>query len=353
MPPRRKKRLEPAVFNLPVDQIKQGFYTDAYFNRAREILRRDNHSPRVVMQFTGKNDGWLGGIDESIALLKLCADDWNALTVHALYEGDRYERWDTVLTIEGPYVAFGFLETLCLGALGRRTRVCTNSKIICQAARSKPVMFFGARDDLASMQPGDGYSAMIGGVKLVSTEAQASLFGGKAVGTIPHALIAAYGGDAVRASKAFAESIDGVDVIALVDYENDSVKTSLECARALEGRLWGVRLDTAENMVDKSVQSLMGQFKPTGVNAQLVWNVRNALDAEGFGEVKIVVSGGFDAQRIAAFEDDGVPVDAYGVGAAMFDGRFDFTADIVQLEGKPESKAGRRAKENPRMERVK
>jgi len=353
MPPRRKKRLEPAVFNLPVDQIKQGFYTDAYFNRAREILRRDDQLPRVIMQFSGKNEGWLGGIDESIALLKLCADDWNALTVHALYEGDRYERWDTVLTVEGPYVAFGFLETLCLGALGRRTRVCTNAKVICQAARSKPVMFFGARDDLLCTQPGDGYSAMVGGVKLVSTEAQASLFGGKAVGTIPHALIAAYGGDSVRATKAFAESIDGIDVIALVDYENDSVKTSLECARALEGRLWGVRLDTAENMVDKSVLSQMGQFKPTGVNAQLVWNVRNALDAEGFGEVKIVVSGGFDAQRIAAFEDDGVPVDAYGVGAAMFDGRFDFTADIVQLEGKPESKAGRRAKENPRMERVK
>lgn len=353
MPPRRKKRLEPAVFNLPVDQIKQGFYTDAYFNRAREILRQDDRSPRVIMQFTGKNEGWLGGIDESVALLKLCADDWSALTVNALYEGDRYEKWDTVLTIEGPYVAFGFLETLCLGALGRRTRVCTTAKIICQAARSKPVMFFGARDDVLWTQPGDGYSAMVAGVKLVSTDAQASLFGGKAVGTIPHALIAAYGGDTLRATKRFAESIEGAEVIALVDYENDSVKTSLECARALEGRLWGVRLDTAENMVDKSVLPTMGAFRPTGVNSQLVWNVRNALDAEGFGEVKIVVSGGFDVQRIAAFEEEGVPVDAYGVGAAMFDGRFDFTADIVQVDGKPESKAGRRAKENPRMERVK
>jgi nicotinate phosphoribosyltransferase len=353
MPPRRRKRLEPAVFNLPVEQIKQGFYTDAYFNRARAVLRQDGQSPRVLMQFTGKNDGWLGGIDESIAVLKLCAEDWSTLTVHALYEGDRYEKWDTVLTIEGPYTAFGHLETICLGALGRRTRICTNARVICQAARSKPVMFFGARDDVLSTQPGDGYSAMVGGVKMVSTEAQASLFGGKAVGTIPHALIAAYGGDTVRATKRFSESIEGVDVIALVDYENDSVKTSLECARALEGRLWGVRLDTAENMVDKSIVPMMGQFKPTGVNAQLVWNVRNALDAEGFGDVKIVVSGGFDAPRIAAFEEDGVPVDAYGVGAALFDGRFDFTADIVQLEGRPQSKAGRRAKENPRLERVK
>ena len=74
-----------------------------------------------------------------------------------------------------------------------------------------------------------------------------------------------------------------------------------------------------------------------------MWNVRNALDAEGFGDVKIVVSGGFDVAADPGFEEDGVPVDAYGVGAALFDGRFDFTADIVQVNGKPQSKAGRRS----------
>jgi nicotinate phosphoribosyltransferase len=353
MPPRRRKRLDPALFNLPVEQIRTGIYTDTYFVRAREVVKNDRRTPIVVMQFSGKNEGWLGGIDESIAILKLCVDDWNALTVNAMYEGDRYESWDTVMTIEGPYEAFGHLETLCLGALGRRTRICTNAKLICDAAESKPVMFFGARDDVWATQPGDGYSAMVGGMKQVSTEAQASFFGGKSVGTIPHALIAAFGGDTVRATKKFAESFPDVDVVALVDYDNDCVKTSLDVAQALEGRLAGVRLDTSENMVDKSVFSQMGGFKPTGVNASLVWNVRNALDAEGFGDVRIIVSGGFDAQRIHAFEEDGVPVDAYGVGAALFDGRFDFTADIVQVNGKPQAKAGRRLRENPRLERVK
>jgi nicotinate phosphoribosyltransferase len=353
MPPRRRKRIDPAAFNLPVDQIKQGYFTDAYFVRAREVVKQDARSPKVLVQMTGKHEGWLSGIDEAIAILKLCADDWSALTVNALYEGDRFEGWDTVLTIEGPYEAFGYLETLCLGALGRRTRVCTNAKRICEAAHSKPVMFFGARDDTYSAQPGDGFAAMIGGVKMVSTEAQGSLFGGKAFGTIPHALVSVYGGDMVKAAKRFAEVIEGVDVIALVDYDNDCVKASLEVARALEDRLWGVRLDTAETMVDKSVVAHMGTFTPTGVNANLVWNVRNALDAEGFGDVKIVVSGGFDAARIVAFEEDGVPVDAYGVGTALFDGRFDFTADIVQVNGKPEAKAGRALRVNPRLERVK
>ncbi|HEY9227551.1 MAG TPA: hypothetical protein VIP11_12930 [Gemmatimonadaceae bacterium] len=353
MPPRRRKRLDPAAFNLPVEQIRQGFYTDAHLVRAREIIRSDRRTPVVTMQFTGKNAGWIGGIDEAIALLELCADDWSALTVQALYEGDRYEDWDTVLTVEGPYEAFGHLESICLGTLARRTRVCTNAKLMCDAAHSKPVLFFGARDDVPWNQPGDGFSAMVGGVKMVSTEAQASLFGGRTVGTIPHALIAAFGGDTVKAAKRFAETFETEDVIALVDYDNDSVKTALELARELEGRLWGVRLDTSDTMVDKSVVSQMGAFDPTGVNANLVWNVRNALDNEGFGDVKIVVSGGFDAGRIMAFEEDGIPVDAYGVGAALFAGRFDFTADVVTVNAKPQSQVGRKARDNPRMERVK
>lgn len=353
MPPRRRKRVDPAAFHLPVEQIKAGFYTDAYFVRAREIVRREQVPPVVTMQFSGKNAGWLSGIDEAVAILKLCVDDWSALTVHALYEGDRFEEWDTVLTVEGPYDAFAHLETLCLGALARRTRICTNAKLMTDVARSKPVILFGARDDVWCVQPGDGLAAMVGGVKMVSTDAQASLFGGASVGTIPHALIAAFGGDTVKAAQRFAETFEDVEVIALVDYDNDSAKTAVDVARVLDGRLWGVRLDTAETMVDKSVVPHMGAFRPTGVNAHLVWTVRNALDAEGFGDVKIVVSGGFDLARIQAFEEDGVPVDAYGVGAALYEGRFDFTADIVLVNGTPESKLGRALRENPKLERVK
>lgn len=354
MPPRRRKRLDPALFALPVDQLRAAFYTDVYFARARSVLQLEARSPRVLMQVTCKRAGYLGGIDEAVAVLKLCADDWSALTVHALYEGDRVEAWDTVMTIEGAYETFAHLETVYLGVLGRRTRLCTNARQVVEAARPKPILFFGARDDVYSTQPGDGYSAHVGGITLVSTPAQASLFNGKAVGTIPHALIAAYGGDTVRATKAFAATVDDdVQIIALVDYENDSVRTSLDVARALEGRLWGVRLDTSETLVDRSVQSQMGVFRPTGVNPPLVWNVRNALDGEGFGDVKIVVSGGFDALRVRAFEEEGAPVDAYGIGASIFEGRWDFTADVVQVDGNPQGKTGRELRANPRLERVK
>jgi nicotinate phosphoribosyltransferase len=351
--PRRRKRLDPALFRLPVDEIRQGFYTDKYFERAREVLRADAYSPRVLMQVTGKTAAFLSGIDEAIAILKLGAEDWTLLTVHALYEGDEYEAWDTVMTIEGPYECFAHLETLYLGVLGRRTRICTNTRQIVEASRPKPVLFFGARQDYWGAQPGDGYAAHAGGASSVSTDAQASLFSGTGIGTIPHALIAAYDGNTVRASQAFAAQIQGVDLIALVDYENDCVRTSLDVARALEGRLWGVRLDTSETLVDQSIIPQMGAFRPTGVNPQLVWNVRNALDAEGFGEVKIVVSGGLNAARVRAFEEEKAPVDVYAVGTSIIhDGRFDFTGDVVMVNGAPQAKVGRELRANPKLDRV-
>jgi nicotinate phosphoribosyltransferase len=354
MPPRRRKRIDPGLFELPVERIRAGEFSDVYFNRAREALAAEGRRARVTWQVSAKRAGWLGGIDEAVALFKLCCDDFPSLEVQALYEGDRVEPWDTVLMVEGDYASFAHLETLVVGTLARRTRVCTNIRHLVDAARPKPIHYFGARSDHALLQPGDGLSAHVGGAASVSTLAQGRFTGKAAAGTLPHALIAAYDGDTVAAAMAVAAVLPpDVPLVALVDYENDSVRTSLAVARAFEGRLWGVRLDTPEFMVDRSVIPQMGTFIPTGVSPALVWNVRNALDAEGFGEVKIVASGGFDVARIRHFEEEGVPVDAYGVGASVHDGRWDFTADVVRLEGRPQAKAGREYRANPRMEKVK
>ena len=313
----RRQRLDPALFHLPVEKMREGYYSDKYFVRARELLRKDRHRPRVTMQVFGKSHASLGGIDEAIAILKLCAERWDELVVHALYDGEEIDPWETVLTIEGPYDAFANLETVYLGVLARRTRVGTNTRRVVEAAKPKEVMFFPARHDHWLVQTGDGYAAHIAGAIGVSTDAQASWWGSEGIGTVPHALIAAYGGDTVLASRKFAEQMDGsIRLITLVDFENDCVGTSLRVARELGDRLYGVRLDTSETLVDKSVIPQMGTFKPTGVNPQLVLNVRQALDRDGFRGVKIVVSGGFTVEKIRQFEEQGVPVDAYGVGSS-------------------------------------
>jgi nicotinate phosphoribosyltransferase len=349
----RRPRLDPSIFHRPVERMREGYYSDKYFVRAREVLLADQHRPRVLMQVFAKAHAFLGGVDEAIAILKLCALEWDDLVVHSLYDGDEIHPWETVMTIEGPYDAIAHLETLYLGVLARRTRVGTNTRLVVDAARPKEVMFFPARHDHWLVQTGDGYAAHIAGAIGVSTDAQASWWGSEGIGTVPHAIIAAYGGDTVLATQKFAEYMPNeVRLISLVDFDNDSVATSLAVARALGDRLYGVRLDTSHTMVDRSVIPQMGAFDPTGVNPQLVRNVRHALDGEGFRDVKIVVSGGFTAEKIRDFEKRGVPVDAYGVGSSLFAGRFDFTADIVRLEGKPCAKAGREYRPNDRLERV-
>jgi nicotinate phosphoribosyltransferase len=113
-----------------------------------------------------------------------------------------------------------------------------------------------------------------------------------------------------------------------------------------------VRLDTSEMLVDRSLWEELGDFKPTGVNDRLVRNVRDALDADGFEHVKIVVSGGFTIDKIKEFEEQSVPVDAYGVGSSLIRGSNDFTADLVLTDGRPSAKVGRKYKPNVRLELV-
>ena len=355
-------RLDPAIFRLPVQRIRAGYYSDAYFVYTKQLLELENHRPRVIMQIFQKRPSVLGGIDEAIAILKLCAgyerdgewvSGWDELEVKALREGDEIGPRETVMTIEGDYSLFAHLETVYLGTLARRSLVMRNVREVVQAAEGKQIFYFPARHDHWLVQTGDGWSAHVAGAIGVSTEAQASWWGGRGMGTVPHGLIAAYGGDTVRAAEVFAARYhDEMNITVLVDWENDSPGTAIAVAEALGPKLWGVRLDTSETLVDRSLWHELGGYKPTGVNPRLVHKVRDGLDAAGFPDVRIVASGGFTAARIREFEAEGVPVDAYGVGSSLIRGDNDFTADIVMVDGRPCAKVGRGYSPNPRLQRV-
>jgi len=358
-----RERLAPDVFRLPVDRIREGYYSDAYFNHTKTLLEAEGRVARVLMQVFQRKESVLGGVDEAVAVLKECAGHrgpggawvpgWNELEVHALHEGDAIEPWETVMTIEGPYHLFAHLETVYLGCMARRSLIMRNVREVVEAARGKPILYFPARHDHWLVQTGDGWAAHVAGAIGVSTDAQASWWGGRGVGTVPHGLIAAYGGDTVAAARAFAGRFAGeMNVTVLVDFENDSVRTALEVAAALGEQLWAVRLDTSDALADRALQLRHGADAPRGVAPELVRLVREELDAAGHGHVRIVASGGFNADRIRAFEAAEVPVDAYGVGSALIRGANDFTADVVLLDGRPSAKVGREYKPNPRLSRV-
>ncbi|AEH51871.1 nicotinate phosphoribosyltransferase [Pseudothermotoga thermarum] len=424
----RKKRLHPKVFKVPIDRIRNGYYSDIYFLRYVEVLKKDNRHPRVLYQFFPRRDCVVAGIDEALAILRfatgyykdeekakelfqeiqrldialqeaaiemqkdlvveytrkkwdlrmklneLWVDKWDEIEVKALYDGDEAKEWEPIMVIEGDPTYFGYLETVLLGVIARATSTATAVKSVVKAANGKPVLYFSARFDHYWVQATDGYAALCAGAFGVSTDANADYWGVESMGTMPHALIAAYEGSTEAAAIAFDKHMpENVKRIILVDWENDVIGTTFKVIKSFyekqmgkpfilgvtdpspiigegKGKIWGVRFDTAGNMRDVSV--VPRDESSLGVCPELVWKARQEFDKVGLKDLKIVVSGGFDAEKIALFEKLKVPADVYAVGSKLLRLKVDITADVVEVNGKPCAKAGRQKLDHSRLEPV-
>jgi nicotinate phosphoribosyltransferase len=368
-------RFPAALFQFD-SRMRDGWLSDRYFVRAARTLAHADRDPVVVLQFFARRSGMVSGTCECVRMLQtqlVPGYDVRDLTVDSLHEGDAVEPWDVVFRVRGRYRAFAHLETPLDGVLARRSLIATNASRAVEAADGVPVIYFAPRHDDWRIQTPDGYAARVGAAGDVSSDAGAAWWGGEGVGTMPHALIAAFEGDTVAATLAFARYVrdeePDVPIVSLVDYGNDCVRDALGVARAMrtefgDGVLFGVRLDTSESLVDRALMEdaeLWGKERLAGVNPHLVRKVREALDAEEFGYVGVMVSGGFTPRKIRRFAELGLPIAAYGVGSSILGhGResdgvvtdFDITADVVEVEGRPEAKVGRGIWENPRLIRV-
>ncbi|MEA4811630.1 MAG: nicotinate phosphoribosyltransferase [Anaerolineaceae bacterium] len=376
----------------------------------------------VEMQWFTRRRGTsvIVGVDKVLTMLKECTGYFegkkfintsDTLKVWAVQDGNTTSysgdplKVQPVIRVQGRYRDFALLETATLGILARSTRIATNVYETLIAARGKPMLFFPARFDLHEVQAADGYAYQIAVERynkdyastlgpFVSTDAQGDWWGGAGGGTVSHSTICSFLGDSPEAMLQFSRIMDvKTPRIMLVDFDNDCVNTSIIVAwqlfnrymdclsagkkeEALKYRLDGVRLDTGGSMRDKSVEPLGDPALDLGVNARLVHNVRKGLDdawkswdipsewreeARKYCQsVKIVVSGGFNPERIAKFEKLGVPVDTYAVGSYFFDNHertnTDFTADVVRVKAHNNwldlAKVGRHATDNPDLIRI-
>ncbi|HOJ89390.1 MAG TPA: nicotinate phosphoribosyltransferase [Pseudothermotoga sp.] len=424
----RNRRLDPKVFKVPIDRIRNNYYSDIYFTRYVEVLKKDKRNPNVLYQFFPRKDCVVVGLDEALAILKfatgyyrdeekakeifkqtltldkaiqaasvdmrtdlvldytekkwelrmklndLWVDKWEEIEVKALYDGEEAREWEPIMTIEGNPTYFGYLETILLGVIARATSTATAVRNVVKAANGKPVLYFSARFDHYWVQTTDGYAALCAGAFGVSTDANADYWGAESMGTMPHALIAAYNGSTEAAAIAFDKHMPGnVNRIVLVDWDNDVIGTTFRVIKALyeeqmkkpfvlgvtdptpivgegKGKIWGVRFDTSGNLRDVSV--VPRDESSLGVCPELVWRARQEFDRVGLKNLKIVVSGGFDADRIALFEKLKVPVDVYAVGSKLLRHKVDITADIVEVDHKPCAKIGRSKQDLSRLEVV-
>lgn len=347
------KRLTNETFKFD-SRLKEGFFTANYFLKTRKIVEENIPNQMVTMQFFQRaDDVMLCGIDEAIALIQCFAEHPEKLEVLALNDGDMISNGEPVLKIRGHYEDFGFLESMIDGILARRSSVATNTYRVMKAAHGKAVINMADRQDEYNTQIGDGYSAYVAGLKLDSTDAMGYWWGGKGMGTMPHALIQICNGDIIKASDLYLKSFPEEKVTALIDYHNNVVHDSLMLARHLKDKLKAVRIDTSKSLIDHYFDDKdTSSFDPHGVCKELVFALREALDKEHFEHVKIIVSSGFDEKKILDFEKNKVPVDTYGVGTNLLKINVGFTGDLVELNGLPQAKEGRANIPSSRLERV-
>lgn len=336
-------------------KLKDGFYSANYFLKSNKIVKENEPNHIVTMQwFQRRDDTMLCGVDEAIALIHTFAIRPEELEIEALNDGDIINYGEPVLKVTGKYENFGFLESVVDGILARRSSVATNVYNVMKEIGDTPIFSMADRQDDYHTQIGDGYATYVAGIKKVSTDAQGLWWGGKGMGTMPHALIQICGGDVLKAADIYLKSFPNEKVTALIDYHNNVVRDSLLLARHLKEKLNAVRVDTSKSLIDHYFDDKdTSGFDPHGVCKELIFALRKALDDEGFTYVKIVVSSSFTAEKIKEWKALNVPVDMYGVGTYFVNNTTcGFTGDLVMLDGNKQAKEGRENYPNSRLKKV-
>lgn len=430
------ERLPIDKFQIDKERMINGWYSDVYFRNITNILTtlskegytfkdEDIGNIEVEMQIFPRREPFciLGGIDEALAILKESTgynnkdgefvNTYDDLEVLACEDGQKgyYKgnpsRVDPIIKIRGRYRDFAHLETPIIGSLTEASRIATNVYQVMEAARGKDILFFPARFAHYKLQALHGYAYSLGvnaynedyGQNMnryVSTDEQGAWWGGKGGGTISHSYIASFLGDTTEAMLQFSRLMPhDVNRIALVDFDNDCVNTTLELLKAMydkyvelknngdsneadKYKLFGVRPDNSSSLRDKSIEPLGDKKLDNGVNARLVFKLRKEINnaykdwdlkedeiemAKKYcKDVKIIATGGFKPKKIREFEQSQVPVDIYGVGSWLLSNssvegtKNDFTADVVKVKKDGQwidmAKVGRQACDNKNLKEV-
>ncbi len=308
---------------LVVDEedILNGKTTDRYFERLEEILLKKGVNPVVSAEIT-VSQGWgvFAGLNDVLELLR-----GRDVDVYAMQEGTIFFSHEPVITITGKYLEFAKLETAILGFISSASGIATKAFKVKLSAGDKAVFSFGSRRQHPALSAMVERSAYIGGMDGVSNVSAEKYLGLESAGTMPHSLMICMNGN-VEGWKAFDEVMDDdVPRIYLIDTFEDE---KMEAIKAIENlsRIDAVRLDTPS--------SRRGNFR------KIIEEVRWELKIRGREDVKIFVSGGIDEKAILQLRD---VVDAFGVGTSVAGASpVDFSLDIIEKEGKPVAKRGKR-----------
>ncbi len=311
---------------LDPEAIASGRATDAYFERTEEALSHADRNPHVVAevtvdQFPTGEPQVLAGVKDAAHLLEGVPVDVDALREGRLFDGG------PVMRIEGDYLDFCRYETSLLGFLSHASGIATSALDVRRAAPDSLVLSFGTRHVHPAIAPVVERSALLAGLDGFSHVAAGDVIEREAGGTMPHALVICFGrGNQEAAWRAFHEAApDSVPRVALCDTYADEVEESIRAAAELGSALDSVRIDTTS--------SRRGDF------LHILREVRWELDARGYDDVGIFVSGGLGPADLRALREY---VAGFGIGSYVSNADpINFALDIVEVEGEPAAKRGK------------
>ena len=338
------------MFKWKIKKNDNKKYVANYFFIAEKLISKYKPDSIITMQFfQRKENAILCGINEALDFLKKNTNT-KKYKIKYLPEGSKIKSLEPVLELEGHYKEFGIFEGVIDGILARSTSIATNAWECIQAAKGKEIIYMGDRADHYINQEIDGHAVEVAGLKKHSTMAGSRMNEDVIFGSIPHVLIQQFDGNLVEAMKAYKETFPNEkELIALVDFSNDVIKDSLSVLKVFKEKLYGVRVDTSKNMIDHMFDNDENRSKYNGVNPEQIKRLRKALDENNGKHVKIIVSSGFNPEKISLFETENTPVDVYGVGDFILKINIGFTCDAVKNNGKEIAKEGRKYSYNSKL----
>ena len=222
--------------------------------------------------------------------------------VHAMSEGTIFFADEPILEITAPIIEAQLIETFVLNTIGLQSMITSKAARCVHAAQGRPLVDFALRrtqgQDAGIKVARCTYLA---GFASTSNVLAGKIYGIPISGTMAHSYIEAFDSE-LDAFLAFAETFPENSILLIDTYDTiEGAKNAVKVAKEMKKRgqaLIGVRLDSG-NMTDLSQK------------------VRKIFDEDGFFDVKIYASSGFDEFKIAKVIAEGAKIDAFGVGTKV------------------------------------
>ena len=223
--------------------------------------------------------------------------------IYAVPEGTVVFPGEPLIRVTAPIFEAQLIETALLNIINHQTLIATKACRVCRAAGDTKVLEFGLR---RAQGPDAGIygarAAIIGGCSSTSNVLVGQMYGVPVAGTHAHSWVMSFP-DELTAFRKYAEFFPDscmllVDTFDTLNSGIPNAITVFKELRAAGHEPTGIRLDS-------------------GDLAYLTKEARRMLDAAGFPNVKICVSGDLDETLIQSLRMQGACIDVWGVGTKM------------------------------------